>query len=72
MDAVTLKVDDVALLTRWAMSNGLNETRAPEHVEDIPMPEPNRHKQRIRRASAFTRGSHRAFNGLRTAVTIGS
>jgi DNA-binding CsgD family transcriptional regulator len=41
-------VDDVALLTRWAIANALDEPLAPERPEDLPKPEPKVFKQRIR------------------------
>jgi len=41
-------VDDVALLTRWAMVNGLDEPLAPERPEDLPKPQPKVFKGRIK------------------------
>lgn len=41
-------VDDVALLTRWAMANGLDEALGPETAETREVPRPKVYKQRIR------------------------
>lgn len=39
-------VDDVALLTRWAIANGMDEALEPERAEDLPKPEQKVHKAR--------------------------
>ena len=41
-------VDDVALLTRWAMANGMDEALEPQRAEDLPKPEKKRHKGKIK------------------------
>jgi DNA-binding CsgD family transcriptional regulator len=41
-------VDDVCLLTRWAMANGLDEPLGPEITEEREVPRPKVFKQRIR------------------------
>jgi DNA-binding CsgD family transcriptional regulator len=41
-------VDDVALLTRWAIEHAMDEPLAPERPEDIPKPEPKVFKKRIK------------------------
>jgi len=41
-------VDDIALLTRWAMSNGLDEPLGPEIEEEREVKRPKVFKQRIR------------------------
>jgi DNA-binding CsgD family transcriptional regulator len=41
-------VDDVCLLTRWAMANGLDEALGPETEETREVPRPKVYKQRIR------------------------
>lgn len=41
------RVNDVCLLTRWAMANGLDEELGPEDPADIPEPEPKGFNQRI-------------------------
>ena len=41
-------VDDVATLTRWAMANALDVPLAPERREDLPVPEPRKHREPIK------------------------
>ena len=41
-------VNDVCLLTRWAMANGLDEPLGPEIAEEREVPRPKVFKQRIR------------------------
>ena len=41
-------VDDVCLLTRWAMANGLDEPLGPEIAEEREVPRPKVFKKRIR------------------------
>jgi DNA-binding CsgD family transcriptional regulator len=41
-------VDDVYLLTRWAMANGLDEPLGPEIAEEREVPRPKVYKQKIR------------------------
>jgi DNA-binding CsgD family transcriptional regulator len=40
-------VDDVAMLTRWAMQNGLDEPLGPEDPADAEVKQPKVYKQRI-------------------------
>jgi hypothetical protein len=40
--------NDVALLTRWAIQNSLDEALPPEKPEDLPEPKKRRTKTRIR------------------------
>lgn len=45
---VKVGVDDVALLTRWAMANGLDELLGPETEETKEIVPPKVYKQRIK------------------------
>jgi hypothetical protein len=41
-------VDDVALLTRWAIANAMDEPLPPETAETREVPRPKVYKQRIK------------------------
>jgi len=41
-------VDDVALLTRWAIANAMDEPLGPEDPKDAEIKQPKVYKQRIR------------------------
>ena len=64
-------VDDVALLTRWAMANAMDEELEPETGETREIVPPKRYRQkitlgRLRRAGVST--SAHARGGRRTAI----
>jgi hypothetical protein len=51
-------VDDVCLLTRWAMANGLDEPLGPEIAGEREVPRPKAYKKRIRLGRLRRSASH--------------